>query len=176
MLDFATDLLKFFFQENIPCPKSPEKIKTVKSKRQKQGKVNIYGEHYCLLWSTILVSYGNLRPHKLLQLVVSVCHSIYELKSNLDLDMSNTLSYNMQFVMSPLSYDGCDEAGLHSLLLEYLCPYQVKAVKQNWSNFLSEFVFNLGPTRDLFFPYHILVMLSTWISLFIWYSKWVNHS
>ncbi|XP_058227913.1 wee1-like protein kinase isoform X1 [Rhododendron vialii] len=29
-------------KENIPCPKSPEKIKTVKSKRQKQGKVNIY--------------------------------------------------------------------------------------------------------------------------------------
>lgn len=49
MLDFATDLLKFFFQENIPCPKSPEKIKTVKSKRQKQGKVNIYGDWWALL-------------------------------------------------------------------------------------------------------------------------------
>ena len=48
-LDFATDLLMFlianvyFLQENIACPKSPEKIKTVKSKRQRQGKDDCCG-------------------------------------------------------------------------------------------------------------------------------------
>ncbi|THG12895.1 hypothetical protein TEA_004652 [Camellia sinensis var. sinensis] len=39
---YSLILLDLGIRENIACPKSPEKIKTVKSKRQRQGKVQRY--------------------------------------------------------------------------------------------------------------------------------------